>query len=37
MEDDSIQTTEQDSFLDGWESDSPDVDFDPDEIGRAHV
>lgn len=30
MEDDSIQTTEQDSFLDGWESDSPDVDSDPD-------
>lgn len=30
MEDDSIQTTEQDSFLDGWESDSPDVEPDPD-------
>lgn len=31
MEDESIQTTEeQDSFLDGWESDSPDVDSDPD-------
>ena len=31
MEDESIQTTEeQDSFLDGWESDSPDVDSAPD-------